>query len=143
MRRKFSTVARSLREASKMTHVTELDLSSSDSFVCKNMMCEFVGESCICRLALWTYQNQTKLSTLKTLNLSSNTLTKLPDTLFDFNTIEKLDLSFNRLQHIPETITNLSSLTVLDLRGNPILSEDSTNKNVLEQLNTNCKVLFD
>lgn len=39
-------VARSLKEASKMSSITKLDLKSSESFVCKNMMCEHLGESC-------------------------------------------------------------------------------------------------
>ena len=143
-KRYLSTVARSLRQASKLTSITELDLSSSDSFICKNMMCEYVGESCICRLALWTHQNQDKLSSLTTLNLARNALAKLPDTIFDFNTLEHLDLSFNQLEEIPASVKRLSSLSSLDLRGNP-LRQDASNKELVHQLThlQQCKVLVD
>ena len=118
--RRLSTVARSFREASKLNSITSLDLSSSDSFICKNMMCEYVGGSCICRLALWTHQNQTKLSTLQSLNLANNELVRLPDTIFELTSLEYLDLSHNKLEELPKNVTQLSSLTTLDLRGNPL-----------------------
>lgn len=118
--RRLSTVARSFREASKLNSITSLDLSSSDSFICKNMMCEYVGGSCICRLALWTHQNQTKLSTLQSLNLANNELVRLPDTIFELKSLEYLDLSHNKLEMLPKNVTQLSSLTTLDLRGNPL-----------------------
>ena len=39
-------VAKSLREASQLDTIAKLELNSSESFVCKNMMCEHLGNSC-------------------------------------------------------------------------------------------------
>ena len=171
-------VAKSLREASRLDTIAKLELDSSESFVCKNMMCEHLGNSCgktwpllycntcntilycswlsyirpatfdtnlyfidalisccvvfrcslfyllqlvstVCRLALWLTQNQRKLTTLTSLNLSNNGLTKLPDGVFELPNLEHLDLSNNNLTTINvEQIVQLSSLNTLDLRGN-------------------------
>ena len=75
--------------------------------------------STVCRLALWLTQNQQKLTTLTSLNLSNNGLTKLPDGVFELPNLEHLDLSNNNLTTINvDQIVQLSSLNTLDLRGN-------------------------
>ena len=72
-------------------------------------------------------QNQSKLTTLKSLNLSNNALTKLPDGLFDLPNLEHLDLSGNQLESIDvNQVLRLSSLSTLDLRGNRDLTQVET-----------------
>lgn len=39
-------VAKTLRDASRLDTIAKLELDSSESFVCKNMMCEHLGNSC-------------------------------------------------------------------------------------------------
>ena len=68
-----------------------LNLSASDDLLCKNLMCEHVGDPCICRL--------------------SAVLDKLPS-------LEHLDLSNNNLSALPEVLSRLPKLITLDLRGN-------------------------
>lgn len=45
-------IARSIREASALKHVRSLLLRRSEDLVCRNMLCEKVGEPCVCRLDL-------------------------------------------------------------------------------------------
>lgn len=45
-------IARSIREASALKQVSSLVLRRSEDLVCRNMLCEKVGEPCVCRLDL-------------------------------------------------------------------------------------------
>lgn len=120
---KPSIVARSLREASlSPEHVTFLDLSSSNTFVCRNMFCEKVGESCICRLSLWLSQMGPRLPSLTSLSLASNGLETIPESIEELKHIKLLDLKDNDIQTLPDSLWKLGSLEVLDLRNNPKIS---------------------
>jgi hypothetical protein len=116
-------IARSLRQASREPELVKtLDLSSSGSFVCKNMFCEKVGQSCVCRLSLWISQTSPRLTALTTLSLANNGLEQLPDSLGELRNIKRLDFSQNNIRDVPSSLGELRQLEVLDLRGNPKLS---------------------
>ncbi|MFW9895436.1 MAG: leucine-rich repeat domain-containing protein, partial [Candidatus Thorarchaeota archaeon] len=71
-----------------------------------------------------SYNKLTKLPDLhnfrliKTLNLKSNRLRELPNTIGNISTLEVLNLRNNVLSHLPESLKSLSSLRILDLHGN-------------------------
>jgi hypothetical protein len=75
-------VARSLREAALAPRsIGVLDLSKSEALTCKNVMCaNFPGGSCVCRLAKFLWDQP--LENVHTLDLSSNNLDTVPDTVF-------------------------------------------------------------
>ena len=79
------------------TSVENLNLSKSEDLICKNLMCEKLGEVCICKLARWASINGPSLDNLQALELENNGLTVLPDSVFDLNQIEYLNLSHNKL----------------------------------------------
>jgi Leucine-rich repeat (LRR) protein len=113
------STCRRLREATlNLPRVVDLNLSRSEDLVCKNMMCEKVGEVCVCKLAVWASQSAPSLLNLETLNLSQNGLTVLPDSIFELTTVIKLDISENKLTNIPDAIGRMTSLKYLDLYGN-------------------------
>ena len=57
-----------------------------------------------------------------TLNLSSMTLTKVPETITSLTQLTQLYLSYNWLTSVPETITSLTQLTELYLHNNELTS---------------------
>jgi Leucine-rich repeat (LRR) protein len=67
-------------------------------------------------------------STLKQLNLSSNFLSSIPQSLMSspLSKLEKLDLSSNHLATIPDEISNLEKLEELRLDSNSIVSLPET-----------------
>jgi hypothetical protein len=125
-RRSFSTsleTHRGLRHAAlDLENVQWLDLSASQDLVCKNMMCEKVGEVCVCKLAVWASQSRPRLQQLKHLDLSHNGLEILPDSVFDLLTLRSLNVSHNKFHELPEEISRLTQLTTLDIRGNAELN---------------------
>ncbi|MDJ0735785.1 MAG: COR domain-containing protein [Nostocaceae cyanobacterium] len=52
------------------------------------------------------------------LNLDSNQLKKLPESITQLSNLTMLSLAFNQLITIPESLTKLSNLTILDLSSN-------------------------
>ena len=70
------------------TSVENLNLSKSEDLICKNLMCEKLGEVCICKLARWASINGPSLDNLQALELENNGLTVLPDSVFDLNQID-------------------------------------------------------
>ncbi len=70
-----------------------LNLAASEDLLCKNIMCEHVGDPCICRL--------------------SAALDKLPN-------VEELDISDNKLTALPEAIGRMPKLLRLNVRGNQL-----------------------
>lgn len=112
-------VARSLAEASSLAAKggpSSLILKGGEDLVCRNLMCESVGEPCICRLSLVL----SRCKNLTTLDLSSSNLTALPDTLFDARGLVSLDVSSNKLKSLPSSIEKLSQLKKLHVDGNPL-----------------------
>ena len=95
-------------------HAQELDLSGSPDLVCNNLLCEKVGDPCICRLS----RALERLLQLVRLNLSGNGLTALPDSLCALQHLQHLDLSANRLTSLPACVWVMPQLRLLDLRGN-------------------------
>lgn len=55
---------------------------------------------------------------IKTLNLKSNRLRELPNSIGDIPSLEILNLRNNVLSRLPESLMSLSSLKILDLHGN-------------------------
>jgi Leucine-rich repeat (LRR) protein len=60
------------------------------------------------------------LGNLSKLELKSNKLGKIPDSIFSLNSIEYLDLSYNNLNKLPDQFKNLQSLEHLDLGYNQV-----------------------
>lgn len=73
-----------------------------------NLMCEKVGDPCICRLSVVLE----KLQHLEGLNLSGNKLISLPESVGQLQRLRYLDLSNNRLQTLPKSIQYLKQLEV-------------------------------
>lgn len=59
-------------------------------------------------------------SALQRLDLDSNQLTTLPDSIWQLTNLQRLDLGFNRLTTLPDSIWRLTNLQKLDLRNNPL-----------------------
>ena len=98
----------------------ELVLRSSADLKCVNLMCEKVGEPCICRLA-----RVLSLTTdLERLDLAKNGLTALPEEVFKLRNLRDLDLSHNLLTELPPSVLQLSHLRALDVQGNPLREEE-------------------
>ena len=55
---------------------------------------------------------------IKTLNLKSNRLRVLPNSIGSLSSLEVFNLRNNILNHLPESIKSLNSLKILDLHGN-------------------------
>lgn len=89
--------------------VQTLDLRESPDLLCVNLMCEKVGDPCICRLSAVLE----RLPQLKHLNLSHNQLTSIPDSIGRLTELHSLDLSHNNLSNLPESLKDLSQLKVL------------------------------
>mmetsp|Transcript_29622 Transcript_29622/g.73388 ORF Transcript_29622/g.73388 Transcript_29622/m.73388 type:complete len:143 (-) Transcript_29622:945-1373(-) len=115
--KRFYHVARSLIEANRTPNLKALDLRGSADLLCVNMMCEKVGDPCICRLSRVLEKNG---SELRSLCLAGNKLTQLPSSVFELPHLQVLDLSGNMLEEIPAEVVKLKSLKVIDVTNNPI-----------------------
>ncbi len=70
---------------------------------------------------------------IKTLNLKSNRLRALPNSIGSLSSLEVLNLRNNVLNHLPESIKSLSFLKTLDLHGNKFSDVTiSLNKSIKE-----------
>lgn len=108
---------RSLMEANRSPSMRALDLTGSSDLLCVNMVCEKVGEPCVCRLSRVLERNGREL---RSLVLAGNKLTQLPASVFELQHLQVLDLSENELTEIPADVMKLESLKILDVRNNPI-----------------------
>lgn len=110
-------VARCLRDVARDgPRVRALELPQSGDLVCRNLMCEHVGDACACRLALVLE----RAPAIERLDLSRNQLRALPDSTFALARLERLDASHNRLTTLPPLVSQLAALEVLDLRANAL-----------------------
>ncbi|KAF0733839.1 hypothetical protein Ae201684P_002588 [Aphanomyces euteiches] len=134
-------IVRSVREAAMhMGAVRELILRQSEDLLCRNLMCERVGDACMCRLSIVLE----KLPNLTTLDVSANRLPALPPSVFQLGRLEELvlaknqlgddvfkdmhnfqrlrrvDLSNNQLTTVPSALAELPNLEMIDVRGNPL-----------------------
>ena len=155
---KANIIARSLREAAThMGNVRELILTRSEDLMCRNLMCERVGESCVCRLSLVLE----KMPQLEKLDISYNNLVRLPPKVFDLKSLQELDISGNALTDevfkntmheqnllglsqlqilrmedncltaIPTDVTKLEHLKEVFAKGNPLIKTlDNSNFNI-------------
>ena len=103
----INITATSLGQAARQADsVDTLDLQQSPDLLCVNLMCEKVGDPCICRLS----RVLEKLHHLESLNLANNQLISLPDSVGQLEKLQRLDLSQNRLQSLPATMQQLRYL---------------------------------
>jgi hypothetical protein len=90
-----ATSATSLAEATQKgpANLTSLTLVSSPDLVCHNLMCEHVGDPCICRLA----RLLERCPGLEVLALPGNALPALPPVVWALPRLVSLDVSDNML----------------------------------------------
>lgn len=105
-----STTAASLGQAVREADtVNVLNLQESPDLLCVNLMCEKVGDPCICRLS----RVLEKLHHLEGLNLAGNSLVSLPESIGQLEQLQHLDLSNNNLQSLPKSMQQLRRLKVI------------------------------
>ena len=73
-----------------------------------------------------------QLKNLKTLDLISNRIKKIPPTI-NFEKVEKLNLQGNQIQELPESIYNLPKLKEISLGGNPLKNPKEIKKKFSEK----------
>ncbi len=78
--------------------------------------------------------NFSKFTSLKTLNLKSNRLRNLPESIGLIKSLENLNLRNNMLAKLPSSISSLSSLKSLDLHGNKLTSINIHPSKSIEEL---------
>ncbi|OQR94779.1 hypothetical protein ACHHYP_00922 [Achlya hypogyna] len=111
-------IAKSLREAAThTTAVRKLLLRKSEDLVCRNLMCERVGEACVCKLSLVLE----RLPELTHLDVSGNKLGALPPAVAALRNLTELDVSGNRLKSLP-SLAQLTALETLRVEDNPDLA---------------------
>ena len=87
-----------------------LQLKGSQDLVCMNMMCEKLGDPCLCRVSVALQ----RLHKLAHLDLSENSLPALPDAVHPQHLPElrALNLSNNRITSLPASILQFGHLEV-------------------------------
>ena len=103
------STATSLSQAVRQAEtVDSLDLQQSPDLLCVNLLCEKVGDPCICRLS----RVLERLQHLQRLNLANNQLISLPESVGQLSQLRYLDLSHNKLTGLPDTMQHLRQLRV-------------------------------
>ncbi|KAG6617723.1 uncharacterized protein IUM83_06386 [Phytophthora cinnamomi] len=126
-------MATSLRDIARSgARVEELELPQSGDLVCRQLMCEHVGDACACRLALALE----RVPRLRRLDLSANQLRALPDAVFALRELATLDLQRNRLTALPVDVQQLAQLETLDVSHNQLASLPVPQLETLSKLKT-------
>ena len=115
MANRLTQVVRSLLEANRSPGMRALDLRASADLRCVNMMCEKVGETCLCRLSMCLE----RMRHLQHLDLRGNNLNRLPE-VWSLPNLETLDVRENSLESLPEELASMKSLRLLRVDGNPL-----------------------
>jgi hypothetical protein len=105
-----TSLAQAMRE-----RLPGLRLHGSAELVCNNLLCEKVGEMCLCRLSMCLE----RMHHLRHLDLRSNKLHRLPE-VWTLPALESLDVRDNALTSLPEELSTMPSLRSLRIEGNPI-----------------------
>eukprot|EP00959_Pyramimonas_sp_CCMP1952_P146337 3063422-Pyramimonas_sp.AAC.1 len=121
------SLAEALRKAGK---VKVLDLTQSSDLTCMNLMCEKVGDPCICRLS----RVLERTPNVEVVSLAKNRLEQLPDALWTLKELRSLNLSDNSLRDLSTQIAQLAKLRHLNLSGNSGLQMPSTLPEGLEDI---------
>ena len=100
-----SSLGQAIRQSDR---VNKLDLRRSPDLLCVNLLCEKVGDPCICRLS----RVFEKLPNLTDLDLSDNQLVSLPDSIGTLKKLQRLNLNQNKLSSLPASIQQLKALKV-------------------------------
>ncbi|KAG1713268.1 hypothetical protein DVH05_000988 [Phytophthora capsici] len=112
-----SIVATCLRDIARSgPRVVELQLPKSNDLVCRQLMCEHVGDACACRLALVLE----RVPRLHALDLSNNQLRELPDAVFALERLQTLNIQRNRLTTLSNDVEKLTELESLDVSYNQL-----------------------
>ncbi|TDH70099.1 hypothetical protein CCR75_008219 [Bremia lactucae] len=112
--------------------ITELQLSKSSDLVCRQLMCEHVGDACSCRLALALE----RVPHLRHLDLSRNQLRMLPDAVYALQSLKTLNVQQNQLTTLSTHVQNLTQLQTLDMRHNQCKTLPVQQLETLERLQT-------
>ena len=130
----------------KSKDIIEISLKNCDDFICRNMMCEMVTETCLCKIDKAIAMLEHPLS-IETFDISFNNLTKVPPSISLFKNLKVINLSNNRLEQFPADVLqdvakdNFKMLEVLDLRNNPI-NKDQIQAIYLKYPNIRDKILL-
>ena len=100
------TRATSLAAALKLAPsgaLAAIDLAAADDCVCVNLMCERVGDACVCRVAagLEKVARRGGSASVRSLSLAGNRLPSLPPSIGELSALTDLDVSHNELTALP------------------------------------------
>ncbi|ETK82933.1 hypothetical protein F441_12030 [Phytophthora nicotianae CJ01A1] len=112
--------------------VVDLQLPKSGDLVCRQLMCEHVGDACACRLALALE----RVPRLQRLDLSNNQLRALPDAVYALQSLATLDVQHNRLTLLSTDVQKLTQLKILDVRHNQLKTLPVQQLEALSKLQT-------
>mmetsp|Transcript_27837 Transcript_27837/g.47597 ORF Transcript_27837/g.47597 Transcript_27837/m.47597 type:complete len:196 (-) Transcript_27837:85-672(-) len=97
------------------TGATALRLRGSEELVCMNMMCDSVGQTCLCRLSMVLE----RMHRLRHIDLRGNGLERLPE-IWRLPNLETIDVRDNNITSVPDELATLASLRVLRVANNPL-----------------------
>uniref|UniRef100_H3GEG4 Uncharacterized protein n=1 Tax=Phytophthora ramorum TaxID=164328 RepID=H3GEG4_PHYRM len=125
--------ATSLRDIARSgARVEQLELRKSGDLVCRQLMCEHVGDACACRLALALE----RVPRLQRLCLADNQLRALPDAVFALRRLQALDVQRNRLSALAADVQQLAQLETLDVSHNALKTLPVAQLETLQKLQT-------
>ena len=127
--------ATSLQDIARFgARVVSLDLRTSNDLICRQLLCEHVGDACACRLALALE----RVPRLRRLDLSNNRLRALPEAVYALQHLEWLDVRQNCLSTLSTDLAKLTQLQTLDVRSNKLKTLPIEQLETLEKLETIC-----